>query len=392
MTTPEHIEQARLLDEARDGRRLANGHDYGGAPALDDEAPRLYPLLTAGEMAAKPLPRWLVRNLINETGVGMIYGESGSLKSYLALHLAYAVADGDPHWFGFKVKQAPVIYLCLEGNAGFGMRIRAMQATRHGDHENLRFLDGGTFCLDDDENVLRLAQSIKAAHCAPGTLVIIDTLACASGMADENSTRDARMLIQAARRLAWSVGGFVLIVHHTGKDVANGPRGGSNFRADTDVVIRVVKASEESNGVGYWESVKVKDARDGGRFGFVVEWSVVTRDDEGQDVTSGVVVPTDQPVEMKDTGEPKHRRGRPPAGGENQKLVLNTIRTAMGNRTQIHQTAAISAAVQALQLADKPRPGDRAREAIKSLCDSGALTRDGEFFWLGENTQPGVES
>lgn len=350
-------------------------------PGDDGDIPVLYRLLTVGEMIEKPLPRWIVKGLLPEVGVGIFYGETGSLKSYLALDLAYAVADGDENgWFGFKVMKAPVVYCCLEGNAGFGTRVRAIQATRGGEHPNLRFMDGGAFALDDDENVMRLAQSIKAAHCAPGTLIIIDTLACASGNADENSTRDSRMLIHAAKRLAWAVGGFVLLVHHTGKDVSNGPRGGSNFRADTDCVIRVVKASEESNGVGYWTSAKVKDGKDGGRYGFEVEWAEIGRDDDGEPVYSGVVRPLDEPVIVN--AEPPNKGGRPAGRGKNQDAVFNAIVAALRERgtRQIHRTAAESVAIDALHEAGIERAKERARAILKSLCETGRLECIEDYF------------
>lgn len=351
----------------------------------DDSAPRLYPLLTPEQMAAKPLPRWRVRGLIPETGVGMLFGESGSLKSYLALDLGYAVADGRD-WFGMRVNAAPVVYVCLEGNAGFGMRVRAIESEQPGLRPSLRFMDGGVFALDMPGDVQRLAQSIKAARCVPGTLVIIDTLACASGEADENSTKDARKLIQAAKQLAAYVEGFVLLVHHTGKNTTNGPRGGSNFRADTDVVIQVVKASDESNGIGYWTSTKVKDAKDGGRFGFEMKWISLGCDDDGQEVVCGVVVPTDAPVVLlADDGS--RAAGRPPGTGKNQTLVFDAIKAAMkvDGRQQLHYTRVMSAAISALRDKGIDRPGERAKDIIRSLLKSRRLLQSDDLLWIGEN-------
>ena len=44
-----------------------------------------------------------------------VVGEPGSGKSFLALHLAHAIAAGTSEWFGFRVRQMPVVYVALEG-------------------------------------------------------------------------------------------------------------------------------------------------------------------------------------------------------------------------------------------------------------------------------------
>ncbi|MFK5284070.1 AAA family ATPase, partial [Lacticaseibacillus paracasei] len=51
----------------------------------------------------------------------MLYGESGSGKSFMALQLAGAIARG-VEWRGRRVKQGRVVYIAAEGAGGFRNR------------------------------------------------------------------------------------------------------------------------------------------------------------------------------------------------------------------------------------------------------------------------------
>ncbi|WP_426765441.1 AAA family ATPase, partial [Pseudomonas aeruginosa] len=56
----------------------------------------------------------LVRGILGEGGLSVLYGAPGAGKSFLALDLGYAVATGQP-WMGRDTRQGPVIYAAGEG-------------------------------------------------------------------------------------------------------------------------------------------------------------------------------------------------------------------------------------------------------------------------------------
>lgn len=49
--------------------------------------PRHFKLLRDGELDQLPALQWLVKRIIPDKGIGAIYGDSGTFKSFLALDL-----------------------------------------------------------------------------------------------------------------------------------------------------------------------------------------------------------------------------------------------------------------------------------------------------------------
>ncbi|MFY9182674.1 MAG: AAA family ATPase [Limnohabitans sp.] len=85
-----------------------------------------FKLLTSGDLAELPPLRWLVRGVLPSQGLAGLYGPSASGKSFLALDLCAAVAEGRP-WFGNRTQAAPVVYCALEGEGGIRLRAQAWE-------------------------------------------------------------------------------------------------------------------------------------------------------------------------------------------------------------------------------------------------------------------------
>jgi hypothetical protein len=54
-----------------------------------------FKLVRWGESAFDPNEEWRIKHIMPMKGVGLIYGKSQSLKSFVAMHLALAVAMGE---------------------------------------------------------------------------------------------------------------------------------------------------------------------------------------------------------------------------------------------------------------------------------------------------------
>jgi putative DNA primase/helicase len=177
--------------------------------------PMRYRVMRADEVVDAPPLHWLVRGVLPADGLAALFGASGSGKSFLALDLSAAVAGG-LEWFDCRVKAAPVVYVALEGEAGFSQRVQAWQL-HHG-----RDLPGGlrfvmqALDLRNAVDVGEIAEAVTAAGAAGG-LLVIDTLNRAASGADENSVVDMGAIIAAAKDLQTKLGGLVLLVHHSGK-------------------------------------------------------------------------------------------------------------------------------------------------------------------------------
>jgi hypothetical protein len=60
-------------------------------------------------------PTWLIPGLLPAHGIGMLYGESGSFKSFLALDMALSLAFGIPGQWGAPPVKNDVLFLAGEG-------------------------------------------------------------------------------------------------------------------------------------------------------------------------------------------------------------------------------------------------------------------------------------
>jgi hypothetical protein len=319
-----------------------------------------YKLLTAYDLANAPPIQWIIRGLFPQTGLVALYGQSGTGKSFLALDLAVTVAGGAAEWYGMRVKNCPVTYCVLEGEGGMGKRAKAW-AQHHGKPlpDALRFVIQ-PINLQRDDDVLHLAAAILAAG-GGGGLIILDTLNRAAPEADENSSKDMGAIIAAAKALQALTGGLVMLVHHTGKNSELGMRGHSSLFAAMDSVISVSKIQ--------WEVKKSKDDATGAQHQFKLETLVLGVDDEGDEVTSCVAVPSTAAFALRQSKKL----------GPHQVVALETIK-AMGSDffSGVHHDKAVAAVAEKLDV-DSKHKRERAKAAIGALIDMGKLSYDNNY-------------
>lgn len=240
-----------------------------------------FKLFEASQVEAAPAIDWRLKLLFPEQGIVAVVGPSGSGKSFLVSHISLAIASGTP-FFGYATKPGAVVYLVLEGEAGFPTRIAAWRVY-HGvpAPDNIRF-SCQPFNLLDPQDVVDLA-----ALCPPGCTVIIDTAFLAAPGLDENSAKDMSRFIAGAKLLQRLIAGLVILVAHTGKDEAKGLRGHSSLFAALDAVITVGRDGDARK----WKLTKAKDGKDGEEHGFRLPVIELGTDADGDPVTSCVVVP-----------------------------------------------------------------------------------------------------
>ncbi len=365
-----------------------DANDYlqeAGAEALAElleraKSPAMrFKLLSGSDLCNAPPMRWMVRGVLPAEGIAALYGASGSGKSFLTFDMGAAVAGGDYEWFNRRVTKAPVTYVCLEGEAGLGKRAKAW--TLHHDRpipDCLRFITQPFDLLSDD--VPDLARAINAEGGSNG-LVIIDTLNRAAPGADENSSADMGRLIAAAKQLQGMTGGLVLLVHHTGKNASAGLRGHSSLYAALDSAVEVI------NGECFkeWKVQKSKDDMTGEAFPFALHVVPVGHDEDGEEITSCVVIPAD--------GMGREiRRAIPPKSG-NQKIIWEALQDVFKNSPTFGQAGA-PAGRPCLRLEDAidktrgrlvceaKRQTERTQSAITGLVSRGLLEHREGWLWI----------
>lgn len=278
-------------------------------------APR-YKLLGSDDLRALPPLAWRVRGVLPAAGVAALFGPSASGKSFLALDVSAAVAEGR-EWFGCRVTPAPVVYVCLEGEGGFRLRVAAWEA-RNGRRlpDALRIVLQ-SFHLTDPRDVLDLAAVVPL-----GGVLFLDTLNRAAPLADENSSRDMGAILEAVKALQTATGGLVVLVHHTGKDSAKGLRGHSSLFAALDAAVEVTRNDDRRE----WRVAKSKDGADGLAHPFRLAVADLGVDDYGDAVTS-CVVEADQTAQAV-------AAIKLPRGG-NQKLVMDALRPILARQSPL---------------------------------------------------------
>jgi hypothetical protein len=316
----------------------------------------------------------LVKGLIFQGDKGMIFGESGSGKSFLAVDMGLAIARGVP-FLGLKVATGAVLYQAGEGGRGLLRRLRAYRQEHHvtaalpfqllPEKVNLFSPDG-----DADAFIAecRAWQAYYASLGVPLLLIVIDTFSAASVGANENASEDMGRMLDAGDRLNHETGAAVVWVHH--KNAAGlRERGHGSFRANIETVIEVIRDPETKE--RSLHLAKLKDGEDGLKLGFALHPTELGFDDDGDPITSCVV----RPAQIVSSGTGK--RNRIPAGQHKFLKVLGEAVSRYGGIIPGSEHYGVD--------------WEPFREMYVMLCGQGkergairtALSRDGDALWRG---------
>jgi RecA-family ATPase len=197
----------------------------------------------------------LVEGLFTSPSVAMLYGASNSGKTFYGIDISMSVSLGI-ETLGMRTSKAAVLYLAAESPEGVEVRMRTwLEGNRN------RFTSVGVceivgkdidlFSESSTESIeLTIDEINKENRLQDGStndvgLVVVDTLAKASGRADENGS-DMKTVMRHAERIAKNKNCVVLIIHHSGKDKSAGARGHSSVGGAVDTVINIGQAQGKS--------------------------------------------------------------------------------------------------------------------------------------------------
>jgi len=223
----------------------------------------------------------------------IIGGPSRSGKSFLAIHAGMSIARGTP-FFGAKV-MAPglVIYQAGEGVRGVKKRLRAFRK-----HFDVRGDERVPFVLlqskidlyrpDGDTDALIVEiQAIAKLYSVPLRAIFIDTLATATGGADENSGRDMSAVMANVDRINVATGAHVCLVHHMNA-AGTKLRGHTSVYANIDQAVTVTR--DEVTKIRTAVLDKQKDGEDGQSIRFELFQVRLGERPDGQPITSCVTL------------------------------------------------------------------------------------------------------
>lgn len=235
----------KYSDNAPGSKNLLADFDAVGAqpdaPA-PEEKPYIFDMIGLYDPALAP--EHIIRDVVNEHQVLLIYGATRVGKTFVVVDQACTLARGID-WHGHKTQRGCAVYVGLENYGGAKMRFAAYLQ-----HHN--FTSGKDvpvalwrhrMNLNDPKLLQQLVDHIHRLEdsCGlPCRAVYIDTLVRALGGIDENDASKMTAVLNNVEALAGKFPGFVGLVAHTGK-AGGDPRGSSALLSAVDAAIKVEK-------------------------------------------------------------------------------------------------------------------------------------------------------
>jgi AAA domain-containing protein len=217
----------------------------------------------------------------------VLYGDSQTYKSFIALDIGLHVAAGWD-WWGRTVEQCAVVYIAAEGAKGVRKRIAGLKIAYRerlkGKRPLLKLISVALNLGTAKDDLRLLIASIEALGIQVG-LIIIDTLAQSLGGGDENGA-GMTTFVANATALANHFDACVLAIHHIGHGDDRRERGHSSLKGGVDA-----RVFSESNIIQTATVTiqKMKDDASGLSLTVSLKRVVVTQDSKGREVTTLVV-------------------------------------------------------------------------------------------------------
>lgn len=218
---------------------LALAHKKGGIKAAktawDEQISKTIPQVTeiinrpkrlyhCDELNELPPMRWLIDGEIPERGLGILYGQPGTGKSFLALEYCERVSQ-----------RRPVVYIAGEGVSGYPRRHAAWLQ-----HNKIK--SGKLYFWTEPVNFLRSGDVdlfIEEIRALNPHLVVIDTLARCMVGGNEDKADDMGLFISNIQRMQTQLDTAALVIHHTPKGTTATPRGSGALGGAADVMIEM---------------------------------------------------------------------------------------------------------------------------------------------------------
>lgn len=260
----------------------------------EEPAPRRrFQPYSLSELVQLPRRNPLIKGLLDRGCMSVMYGNSNSGKTFLALDICLHVALGRA-WLGRRVHQGRVLYVAAEGGFGLAERLRAFQIHHNVTNAPFYVISAAVNFRSSAIDVEEIMKEVEALGSVD--LIVIDTLARAIAGGDENSPTDMGALVKNTDHLRQGTRAHVMIIHHTGKDSSKGARGHSSLRAAIDTEIAVTKAVDNDVTM---EVTKQRDGKTEDKSSFKLKIVTLNHDEDGEPVTSCVLLPATVPGQFK---------------------------------------------------------------------------------------------
>jgi hypothetical protein len=293
----------------------------GVAQAAPAVAPAGLPILNPAQLQqAAGAITWAVKHVIPSDSVGVMFGGSGTFKSFIALDFALHMAHG-LSWMGKKTKRGPVLFIAAEGGAGLWNRVHAWHKVRNLKWGGIEFyvIPVAVALASQASAVVAAAQYVGITPAA----VIVDTMS-QTFEGEENSSNEVASYLRVlgtSFRALWRC--TVLVIHHSGHSATERPRGSSAIRANVDFMLGVFR--DEKQMLATMEVHKQKDGELLADMTFDLASVLLRHDEDGEAITSLTAAHINDATDLM---EAMKREGGAGRGGRNV-LLLGLVQQGM---------------------------------------------------------------
>lgn len=303
-------------------------------------------------------PDELIQGVLSAEGGSVLYGDSNSGKTFLAIDMAASLSRGVP-WMGRQTEPGLVVYLAVESPASVCSRLQAYQSHHGVTVPNFAIVQSPIDLFEadaDTDAIIQLVRQLEAQRGQRVRLIVGDTLARLSAGANENAGQDMGLVVRRFDRIRRECKAHFLLVHHSGKAAAAGARGWSGIRAAIDTEIEVTDGPAGRCA----EITKQRDlSTKGQRIGFSLDPVLLGSTKWGAPATSCVVLPSGTPIKVI-----SKRMGRV----EDAVIQFLAVCKVATRKRDI-----------AAHLADRFEKGPVYR-AMQKLVDAAAIHQDGDLM------------
>lgn len=294
--------------------------------------------------AAPPQRDWILKNALAARSFSLVLGAPGCGKSFLVTDLAMTMArcaaepERPREWFDLRLKPAGVVYVAAEGQEDFVFRLKAWwQAEGLADDfqmpfylvpraVDLRSETAETAALIDE--IKHVSFLYREEFGVPVEMVIVDTVNRSLAGGDDAKAEIVGAFIKNCTMIRDQCGVAVLGVHHLPKaEGATDPRGHSSLKGDNDGQWLVRQGGHGRPNT--WTITRLKAGPSGARHEFRLRQERLGRDDDGDDITSCIVMqlasePSEEGAEARDFGE-QASTGKPNTMPDGRAILGDTL-------------------------------------------------------------------
>lgn len=194
---------------------------------------------------------WIIEKLIPTKSVCILTGKRGTMKTFVALNMAYSIASGSDFLNKYSTRKGSIIYLDKENGIGI-MKDRTLMVKKGMELEDQK-LDIGFICFSQLK-IDRLGDIIaieKVIEKYKPLLLVIDTYRRGISFDENDAGKVSELFVDTLRPLVEKYDLSIILIHHDRKsgeregDEMDTIRGSSDLANYADIIIRMQRNKGE---------------------------------------------------------------------------------------------------------------------------------------------------